>query len=317
MRILITGGSGFIGGRLASLLSMQEHEVTVATRNIRTHKEWFERVNIVDISWSETFDFETFCHGYDVIIHAAGMNSKDSSLNPDEASSFNGLATERLVKAAAKTGVKRFVYLSTAHVYSDPLIGEINEKTKPENHHPYATSHLQGERAILRTFEVSEMNGTVIRLSNVFGVPINSKVNCWELLVNNVCRQVAETQKMHLNSTKNQNRDFLTMTDACRVISFVATQDLSVAIPHLLNVGSEQTRSTLEVVKLVQSRALYKFGFLPSLQDLQIQEASSAPNLNFRSIHRKLYADKVLNDIESEIDDLLEYCSITFGKRLS
>jgi UDP-glucose 4-epimerase len=316
MRILITGGTGFIGGRLASLFSMLEHEVTVATRNIRPYKDWFEKIKIVEISWSDAFDFETFCHGYDVVIHAAGMNSRDSSLNPAGASAFNGLATERLVKAAAKTGVKRFVYLSTAHVYSDPLIGEINETTNTKSHHPYATSHLQGERATMRTFGDGEINGTVIRLSNVFGVPINSKVNCWELLINNICRQVVETQKIHLNSTENQNRDFITMTDACRVINFVATQDLSMKIPNLLNVGSEQTRSVLEIVKLVQGRALCKFGFLPSLQDSQNQAASSAPDLNFKSIHRNLFANKVLNGIESEIDDLLEFCSATFGKKV-
>src|SRR3546814_20189177 len=100
------------------------------------------------------------------------MNAQNCAANPVEALEFNGVATARLVQAAARVGIRRFIYLSTAHVYCAPLTGTITEDTCPRNLHPYATSHLAGENAVLRAVKAGEISGMVLRFLNVLGVQI-------------------------------------------------------------------------------------------------------------------------------------------------
>ena len=107
---------------------------------------------------------------------------------------FNGVATKRLVEAASRAGVKKFIYLSTAHVYASPLVGTITEQTLPNNSHPYASSHLAGESAVLNADERGVIQGVVMRLSNAYGAPMHKGVNCWMLVVNDLCRQAVQTR---------------------------------------------------------------------------------------------------------------------------
>jgi UDP-glucose 4-epimerase len=313
VQVLLVGGTGFIGGRLSQSLSKSLIEVTIATRNIEESKYWFNSNKLVEINWNNSRELELMCEGFDVVLHAAGMNSRDCAADPRAAREFNGFATERLVNAAVKSGVKRFVYLSTSHVYSDPLVGNITEEFTPTNPHPYATSHLQGELAVIAAAENSGIDGRVIRLSNVFGVPFNSKVDCWNLLVNNLCRQAIENNRLVINSRENQYRDFITMTDACEVISTIATEDLR--FPLTLNVGSGQSRSILEMANLIQSRCLNVVGFLPEITHEHGMPLENTQNLFFKSIYRNMYNKKLLNNIEAEIDDLLNFCASTFHQK--
>jgi len=127
-----------------------------------------------------------------VVILAAGMNAQDCLANPVAALDFNGVAIARFVGAAARAGVKRCIYLSAAHVYASPRVGNISEETCPKNLHPYATSHLSGEYAVLAANDRREMQGFVLRLSNAFGPPTSREVKCWSLVTNDLCRQAIE-----------------------------------------------------------------------------------------------------------------------------
>ena len=123
-------------------------------------------------------------------------------------------AAFRAVAASVAAKVKTFIYLSTAHVYGHPLSGSITETTTPNNQHPYATSHLAGEKALLFASGGGEIDGIVLRLSNIYGVPTHKNVDCWMLLVNDLCKQVVTTQRLVLRSSGAQRRNFLTMNDA-------------------------------------------------------------------------------------------------------
>ena len=108
---------------------------------------------------------------------------------------FNGKTTERFVEKAAFYGCKRFFYLSTVHVYKSPLVGRFNEKSENLNSHPYATSHLLGEQALIRHVKKSPMQGHVLRLSNCFGYPLTQDSNCWELVLNEFIRDAYKLGK--------------------------------------------------------------------------------------------------------------------------
>lgn len=71
---------------------------------------------------------EQICVGVDAVMHMARMNTQDCAADPVAALDFNALATARLLRAAVRQGVKRFIYISTADVNGNPLNGVITEK---------------------------------------------------------------------------------------------------------------------------------------------------------------------------------------------
>ena len=120
MRALITGGFGYIGAKLGEYLFQNGHKVVLGTQRILTAPNWLPQVEVVNTIWNDEKELTRICQGFDVIVHAAGMNAEDCSNDPIKALEFNGLATTRILRSAIQSGIKKFVYLSTAHVYRNP-----------------------------------------------------------------------------------------------------------------------------------------------------------------------------------------------------
>ena len=219
MRILITGGLGFVGGRLAKMLTRQgRHEVFVASRSV-DDAAWLPEVEIKRIDWDSVSKLRALCEGVDIVAHLAGVNAPDSAADPVNAYEFNVVATARLVQAAIQSGVRRLLYLSTAHVYGAPLRGEINERLCPLPMHPYAISHRAAEDIVRMAHARGELEGITVRVSNAFGPPAHISANCWMLLVNDLCRQAILDKQLVLNSSGEQYRDFVPMEVVCAALT--------------------------------------------------------------------------------------------------
>ena len=312
MRVLVAGGFGFVGGRLVEQLQQVGHKVTVGSRNIKNILEFLPNATVTQINWSDDKALEKICLGVDVVIQAAGMNAHDCAANPVAALEFNGLATARLCAAASRSGVSRFIYLSTAHVYASPLAGIITEDACPRNLHPYATSHLAGENAVLSTERRDKIEGIVLRASNIFGVPVNKEVNCWMLLVNDLCRQAVETGQMILHSNGLQERDFIPMTEFCRIVERLSSYDREVGPSGIFNVGSGVTYSVLEIAKIVGQRCKLVLGFEPKCQRSASSADETCERLVYRSDRLATFGLNVNVDLNAEIDRLLEFCKLSY-----
>lgn len=313
MRILITGGFGFIGGRLGQYLQQNGHQVILGSRNASCPPEWLPQAEVAQIDWCDSCALVLSCNGVDVVIHAAGMNARDCATDPVAALDFNGVATARLVTAASRAGVQRFIYLSTAHVYANPLVDVITEGTCPRNLHPYATSHLAGEHAVLHASHSKQIRGTVLRLSNAFGAPMYKDVNCWMLLVNDLCKQAVQTRKLVLQTSGLQQRDFIGMAEVCRVTEHLAIGNVSFTQPNIFNVGSSVSQSVFAMAQLIQQRCAQVLGFEPLLQ--RVQSEAVEPHRMFSYRVDNLIAIGLKNDdcdSTFEIDSLLRFCHSIF-----
>ena len=145
MRVLVTGGFGYLGGRLTQFLaSLNGFEVILGSRQLHESPDWLPKVKTVQTQWDSDAELRKICDRIDVVLHLAGMNAQECSINPRVAMEFKANATNQLLQAAHKQKVKRFIYISTAHVYGSPLRGAISEETVTAGLHPYATSHLIG-----------------------------------------------------------------------------------------------------------------------------------------------------------------------------
>ena len=79
MRILITGGSGYLGSRLAVYLTNLGHHIILATRKIKSNPQWLPSAEVINIDWNDREALYNICKGVDQVIHAAGINSQDCS----------------------------------------------------------------------------------------------------------------------------------------------------------------------------------------------------------------------------------------------
>jgi len=312
-RILISGGLGFIGGRLAEYFLKVGHQVVLGSRNVTNPPDWLPQAEVEQIKWNYDFDLENSCEGVDVIIHAAGMNAQDCATDPVAALDFNGVVTARLVESASRAGVKKFIYLSTAHVYASPLVGVVTEESYPRNLHPYATSHIAGENTVLSASKREIIQGIVIRLSNAFGAPMHKKVNCWMLLVNDLCRQAVQTGRLVLQTRGLQQRDFIAMNEVCRVAESLAAGDCSSMQLPIFNVGAGISKSVLEMAQLIQQRCTQVLGFNPDLEYKEGVVEEPSLMLTYRTDHLTSLgiSTKSLDNI-AEIDRLLQFCQRAF-----
>jgi UDP-glucose 4-epimerase len=313
-KVLITGGLGFVGSRIATNLAQEGFSVILGSRKLTCSPYWLPQAELTQIKWEDINSLEMSCKDVDVIIHAAGMNAQECFEDPVSALKFNGLATARLVAAAMRAGVRRIIYFSTAHVYANELFGTINEKTCPLNLHPYATSHLAGENAVLSASINGNIKGIVLRLSNGFGTPMHNNINCWKLLVNGLCREAVQNSTLTLHSSGQQLRDFIGINEVSRVTRKLAFDVEELSFTGIFNVGTGVAQSVLAMAKIIQDRCLKVLGFMPELQYKRYPKKELNASLNYCS-DRLMKAGIKLDDSNNidEIDNLLSYCNKTFN----
>lgn len=312
MRILITGGFGFVGGRVAKHLHQVGHSIVLGTRKMYTSPEWLPQAEVVQLHWHDAAALERSCRGADVVIHAAGMNAQDCAADPVAALEFNGLATARLLAAAMRAGVQRFMYLSTAHVYASPLVGTITEDACPRNLHSYATSHLAGEYAVLAAGQRRQIQGVVLRLSNAFGAPMWKDANCWTLLVNDLCRQAVVTGRLKLFTAGMQLRDFITLEDVSRAVLHILQAESTVLADGLFNLGGDAVMSILTMTEQVAARWKVLTG--KDLPIIRTEPSGPLPEpLDYSCDKLKATGFSLTSQVHQEIDATLGLCMAAFG----
>ena len=310
--ILLTGGLGYLGGRIACALTDAGHQVICGTRRQdAVPPAWLPTLRMVPLDWASTARLAEVCREVDGVVHLAAMNEIESAKDPVAALEMNGMASLRLLEAAKSAGVKRFVYFSTAHVYGAPLRGEISEQTLPRPAHPYAITHKAAEDFVLAAHDQKRIEGIVIRLSNGFGAPVTPDVDRWTLLVNDLCKQAAINGSLKLNTAGTQLRDFVTLGDVARAVIHLLQLEPARLGDGLFNLGG----STLSILEMTE-RIRVRWRALTS-RDIELirPEGGDIP----LALHYR--CDKLFNtgfaltsEIYREIDDTLKLCLNAFRK---
>jgi len=314
MRVLITGGYGYLGARIAQHMASLGHDVALGTaRSNLVLPECLASFTSIILNWTDSNALTLACQNKDIVIHAAGMNAQSCAANPVAALEFNGVATARLAQAAAQARVRRFIYLSTAHVYCAPLSGTITEDTCPSNLHAYATSHLAGENAVLSAARAGEISGIVLRLSNVLGAPAYAGVNAWMLLMNDLCKQAVLEKRITLSGNGRSIRDFVPFGTVLRLIGNMIGKNASFG--SVINVGAGRSHSVYEMAKLVQESSRDVLGFEPEIR-INDQDKTAAPSpLHYLSKYTELrHSNDTDDELRYEIDELLRSCKSWFAR---
>lgn len=315
--ILITGGLGYVGGRLVSHLKEFRYNLDVIVTTRKEAKDrpvWAAGITVRQMDLLNDDSISTALKGIDVIVHLAALNEIESVINPERALVINGLGTFKLLKFALSEGVKRVIYLSTAHVYGAPLTGTITELTPARPVHPYAITHKTAEDFILASNIKRGLLGIVLRPSNGFGAPADIGINRWTLVVNDLCRQAVTSRKITLRSSGLDMRDFVTLEDICRGIDHFIELPIEDCAEGLFNLGGECSMRIIDMAKRIAERCSCVLGFIPEIiraNDLS-KEVPPAFCYNIEKLKKTGFSLRA--NVDNEIDNTLRLCLREFGK---
>ncbi|MFO7735211.1 MAG: UDP-glucose 4-epimerase GalE [bacterium] len=181
MKILITGGAGYIGSHVVKFLGEScKYEITVVD-NLSTGYE--DSVLYGDFVKKDLEDFDSVDRlfaekNFDAVIHLAAATVVPESVeNPLKYYMNNTVNTAYLIKMCLKYSVKRFVFSSTAAVYGEPEEKEVSEKSELSPVNPYGMSKLMSERMIKDAGKAhSDFSYIILRYFNVAGADSSGKI---------------------------------------------------------------------------------------------------------------------------------------------
>lgn len=314
--ILLTGGLGYVGGRVSRYLAESSScSLRIGVRQKRSAPFWLKRGGDVVLDLLDDASLDAACRGVRSVIHFAGLNEIDSVRDPEQALLVNGLGSLKLLRAAVRSGVERFIYFSTAHVYGAPLAGTLTEKTLPRPSHPYAISHRTAEDFVLAARDCGEINGMVVRLSNAFGAPERPEVSRWTLLVNDLCRQAVMNKRLVLRSSGLQFRDFITLEDVGRAVQHLLSLSDIACGDGLFNLGGENSMLVVDIAYKVAERSERVLGFRPEVQRSLGDPGETPQPLDYRIDKLKATGFALLSNIDEEIDATLDVCRRSFASK--
>ncbi len=180
VKILVTGGAGYIGGTVAGLLAEKGHEVVVfdnlghSRRALLPAGVPFVEGEVADRGGLEKIFIEAKEQGapFDGVLHfAALIEAGESMVRPETFFRNNTAATLSLLEAMLAVGPKQLVFSSTAAVYGEPEVVPIQEDAKLSPTNPYGESKLLVEQMLAWLNRIHGLRYAALRYFNVAGAP--------------------------------------------------------------------------------------------------------------------------------------------------
>ncbi|MBY0588212.1 NAD-dependent epimerase/dehydratase [bacterium] len=308
-RVLLTGGLGYLGGRIAQgLLADPNVDLLMVTRQkLLKRPEWLPGGTIQQIDFDNPADWKRACEGIDQVVHLVSPNAGDCGHDPEGAIRVNVIGTINVLGGAVAMGVKRFLYMSSAHVYGD-LYGTITEKSLVTARHPYGITKQAAENFVLAAHESKKIEAIVFRLSNSFGTPTHVDVNAWLLLVNDLCRRAIAQKELLLRSSGVQVRDFIPIDDVVNAVDYALRLSSDKLDNGIFNLGGDDCVSIQTMAQRVASRCEAILGYRPPIRHPDPLPFEQSKFLYYSSEKLKATGFVPACRINDEIDATLRFC---------
>ncbi len=276
MRVLVTGGSGFIGSHIVEHFQGKAEVVVLDNfrSGHRTNCGTF-KCELIEGSVLDTQKLAQAMRGVDQVYHLAAMISvPESMLHPRDCVEINTQGTLHVLEAAVAAKVKKVVLASSAAIYGDnPVVPKV-ETMNPEPKSPYAITKLDGEY-YLELFRREHQLGTAsLRFFNVFG-PRQDPQSPYAAAVPIFIEKALRGEEITIFGDGEQTRDFIYVKDIVRALVFAAEQT-SLSGTFNVGYGKKITIRKLaeEIIQRTQSRS--RLVFRPErLGDVKHSMASS------------------------------------------
>lgn len=222
MRVLVTGGAGFIGTHLVRSLLADGHEVRViddmssGSEDVPRMSYTDPRIDFRQASILEDDMLDQLAEGCDAVVHLAARVSVPQSLaDPLDTHDVNVSGTLAVLEAARRHGVGRFVLASSAAVYGASMRAE--EDVPPAPISPYGASKAAAEAYVLAYASAYGIKANVLRLFNVYGSGQRAD-HPYAAVIARFVDRARRGEALEIHGDGNQTREFVHVFTVCDVI---------------------------------------------------------------------------------------------------
>ena len=248
MKILVTGGAGFIGSHIVEYLVQRGDSVTVVdnlnTGKIENLKSVFKKINFAQIDIRDFKVLKNLMENIDGIFHQAAMASvQDSFRIPEKFHDVNVNGTENIFKIAKEFGIK-VVYASSSSVYGDTSILPTTESDEKRPINPYAKTKLEKDK-LAEQYAKNGLKVIGLRYFNVFG-PRQSKE--YAGVIKLFLERIQQGLPPLVNGDGLQIRDFVYVDDVVNANILSMESDIDF---EFFNIGTGTTISILDLANII------------------------------------------------------------------
>jgi len=252
MKILITGGAGFIGSHIVELF--QGKADVVVFDNLRTgYRKNLEGLDheffLGDVQDADAL--RRVMRGVDYVFHLAALVSVPESMEKrEECVKINSLGVLNVLRAAAEQGATKLVFASSAAVYGDNPVSPKVETMRREPHSPYAVTKLDGEYYCDIFNKEGWLETAAIRFFNVFG-PRQDPHSAYAAAVSIFIKRALANEAITVHGDGGQTRDFIYVKDIVRCLRHCA---LTPGLSGVFNCGYGSSITINELVETIVAK---------------------------------------------------------------
>ena len=253
MKVLVTGGAGFIGSNLAEGLVKGGHEVSIIDNLALGKKENFNEIKekITFYKGSINDDIRKIINGSEVVFHLAALPRVQFSIhNPIESNNANINGSLNLLKQCTDLGVKRFIFSSSSSVYGDQDSLPLIEYMKPNPMSPYALQKLTIEYYCKLFYDIYGLKTTSLRYFNVYG-PKQDKESTYSNLIPKFIGLIQKNEQPKIHGDGSQTRDFTYVNDVVSANVAAMSSDNKKIFGEVFNIGAGNRVSVNEVAEKI------------------------------------------------------------------
>lgn len=254
MKVLVTGGAGFIGSHLAEALCRRGARVVVLDDLSTGHRDnlaWTgagDALEIVEGSVTDPDAVRRAMAGCEVVFHEAALVSVPQSVQqPVESHRRNVLGTLEVLTAAREAQVRRVVFASSSAVYGDHPAPVKDESLPPDPLTPYALQKLTGERYAAQFHALFGLETVCLRYFNVFG-PRQSAESPYSGVIARFCDAFLRGVTPCIYGDGRQSRDFVYISNVVAANLAAAERPASAVAGRVFNIGTGRSTTLLDLV---------------------------------------------------------------------
>lgn len=258
MKIIVTGGAGFIGSHLVDLLIANNHDVTVLDNFSTGRKANLDhikdKIQLIECDLSLNGDWVKYFKDVDWVFHIAALADIVPSIQkPDAYFRANVDGTFNVLQASIAFGIKRFIYAASSSCYGIPEQYPTPETAEIKPQYPYALTKRLGEELVMHWANVYKLPAISCRFFNVYGTRSRTSGTYGAVFGVFLAQKLAQ-QPMTIVGDGNQTRDFTYVTDVAQALISAAKSDKS---SKIYNIGSGQSVSVNRLVELLGGEKIH------------------------------------------------------------
>ena len=258
MKIIVTGGAGFIGSHLVDLLIENKHEVIVldnfSTGRSANLDHIKDKIQLIECELSINGDWVKYFKDVDWVFHLAALADIVPSIQKPEAyfnANVNG--TFNVIQACKHANIKRVVYAASSSCYGIPDYFPTAETSAIKPQYPYALTKRIGEEIVMHWAQVYQLPAISCRFFNVYGTRSRTS-GTYGAVFGVFLAQKLANKPMTIVGDGNQTRDFTYVTDVANALYAAAKSNKTETI---FNIGSGNTVSINKLVDLLGGEKIH------------------------------------------------------------